>query len=599
MAIQFAVSGKRSATITAPANVFEFPVPCDCTLDRLVMQVLTANGSGDAVFDIRINGTTIYPDPLDRPEIAASTTEGETSPAEALVEGDIVAIDLVTVPAGGLVGLYVWVELDDGLAGGGGLGAVVLTGTPTAGQVPTATDATNAEWADAVGMPGPDGPPGADGADGADGAGIGQSVASYATGGDGSSGSPYTGWDTAITWAGLTYNFDSGADGLHGYYQYATRPDFSGLNNLRLIGDGNVVLKYTGTGVCLEFETNAWLHLEGFTIVGNSGATKGIYAEDQHHFTWRRIFVRDVTAVAYECRWAILGLFDSVEYHPTGPDGLSSTYIPAVGFIGGILGSGETFQANTFINLSILGTTDIGIDLSDSWNNVFQNCSVQDITAAGANKMGVRLASTCVNNTFIGCDFENHQNANVADFVDNGRNSKFINCLGTVGITLGATSRFAEISGGSYDDITITAGATNPTVSNHPAWNVMGTGAVSIDTAVKVFWLSPIRNFATDALSQGGPRINVQTGTSYTFLASDNGGVVHFSNGSAIAVTVPASLGDFSVLWEQIGAGQVTFTGSGATVNNRQGHTKSAGQWAGGSLVGRANVFVLMGDTAT
>lgn len=220
--INYAISGQRQ-TITVAQNVFEFPVPVDSTLDRLALQLLTPNASGDAVFDIRINGTTIYGDPLDRPKILSGETEGEVLPAEALVEGDLVAIDLVTVPAGGLVGLYARVELDDGLAGGGGgLGSVVLTGTPTTGQVPTAIDATNAEWADAVGMPGADGAdgadgapgaPGADGADGADGATGPSGLGSVVLTGTPTSGQvPTATSGTAATWQTPSGGGGSSAD---------------------------------------------------------------------------------------------------------------------------------------------------------------------------------------------------------------------------------------------------------------------------------------------------------------------------------------------------------------------------------------------------
>jgi hypothetical protein len=94
--------------------------------------------------------------------------------------------------------------------------------------------------------------------------------------------------------------------------------------------------------------------------------------------------------------------------------------------------------------------------------------------------------------------------------------------------------------------------------------------------------------------------INPQTGTTYTLLASDLGKVITLSNASAITVTVPSGLGEgFNCMCIQKGAGQVTFSPSGTTVNNRQGHTKTAGQHAVASLVADvANNFYLGGDTA-
>lgn len=94
---------------------------------------------------------------------------------------------------------------------------------------------------------------------------------------------------------------------------------------------------------------------------------------------------------------------------------------------------------------------------------------------------------------------------------------------------------------------------------------------------------------------------NLQTGTTYTLQASDNGGGVRLTNGSAITLTVPSGLGaGFNCLIAQYGAGQVTVSGSGATVNSRGGATKLNGQYAVGSLMAHeADVFLLAGDVTT
>lgn len=97
--------------------------------------------------------------------------------------------------------------------------------------------------------------------------------------------------------------------------------------------------------------------------------------------------------------------------------------------------------------------------------------------------------------------------------------------------------------------------------------------------------------------------INDQTGTAYTLVAGDNGKVVVLNNASAVTVTVPSGLGaGFNCSFIQKGAGQVSFDDdSGATsINNRQSHTKIAGQYGVASLVAYvADTFVLAGDTAS
>lgn len=99
--------------------------------------------------------------------------------------------------------------------------------------------------------------------------------------------------------------------------------------------------------------------------------------------------------------------------------------------------------------------------------------------------------------------------------------------------------------------------------------------------------------------------INAQTGTTYTAQAGDNGKIVTLSNASAITVTLPNSLvAGWACTFEQLGAGQVTFSaGSGATLQNRQGQSKTAGQYALCFAYVRTNsgtnaVYNLGGDTA-
>ena len=108
-------------------------------------------------------------------------------------------------------------------------------------------------------------------------------------------------------------------------------------------------------------------------------------------------------------------------------------------------------------------------------------------------------------------------------------------------------------------------------------------------------------NFDGTSISGFDATINDQTGTAYTLLASDNGKVVVLDNGSAVTVTVPSGLGaGFNCSFVQKGAGQVTFSASSTTINNRQSHTKINAQYGVASLLAyAADTFVLAGDTAS
>jgi len=108
-------------------------------------------------------------------------------------------------------------------------------------------------------------------------------------------------------------------------------------------------------------------------------------------------------------------------------------------------------------------------------------------------------------------------------------------------------------------------------------------------------------NFDGTSISGFNATINDQTGTTYTLLASDNGKVVVLDNASAVTVTVPSGLGaGFNCSFVQKGAGQVSFSASSTTINNRQSHTKINAQYGVASLLAyAADTFVLAGDTAS
>ena len=133
-------------------------------------------------------------------------------------------------------------------------------------------------------------------------------------------------------------------------------------------------------------------------------------------------------------------------------------------------------------------------------------------------------------------------------------------------------------------------------VAAAPVQTVAGrTGSVTIDAGDLTDG-----DFGGTAILGFDATLNDKT-DSYTLLASDAGKVVVLNKGSAVNLTVPASLGaGFTCSVVQKGAGQVTFVASSTTINNRQSHTKIAGQHGVATLVSTAtDVFVLAGDTAS
>jgi len=80
--------------------------------------------------------------------------------------------------------------------------------------------------------------------------------------------------------------------------------------------------------------------------------------------------------------------------------------------------------------------------------------------------------------------------------------------------------------------------------------------------------------------------------------ASDNGKIITLNNANAITLTVPSGLlVGFNCMIVQLGSGQVTISGSGTTITNRSGFTKTGGQNAIATLLSVvSNSFISSGD---
>lgn len=135
----------------------------------------------------------------------------------------------------------------------------------------------------------------------------------------------------------------------------------------------------------------------------------------------------------------------------------------------------------------------------------------------------------------------------------------------------------------------VTGGAIQPLSGTSATVSAMTAGAAISDT--DLFYAGQSSG-TTDRKVTGAQlktytqtsAINAQTGTTYTVLNSDQGKLVTFSNGSAIAVTQPdPGGGSFGAGWvtsfRNLGAGTVTVTrGTSSTIDGATSFTLTTGQ---------------------
>jgi len=111
MSQHFAVIGVRELVTGVRPALLEFPCPIDGQLNRIFARINAANPEGDVIFDLNLDGVSQYP--TGAPRILAGEANMEVFPNIDVLKGQMVSIDLDSIPLGGVSGLYVIAELQD------------------------------------------------------------------------------------------------------------------------------------------------------------------------------------------------------------------------------------------------------------------------------------------------------------------------------------------------------------------------------------------------------------------------------------------------------------------------------------------------------
>lgn len=112
MAIHYGIAGVRETITTVRPSAIEFPAPMGSTINRLFVRIAVAV-AGDVIFDINVDGVSIFPDLGDRPRILEGDTTAEAFFSEAVTEFQMISVDVDDVPLGGISGLYVGIQIQD------------------------------------------------------------------------------------------------------------------------------------------------------------------------------------------------------------------------------------------------------------------------------------------------------------------------------------------------------------------------------------------------------------------------------------------------------------------------------------------------------
>jgi hypothetical protein len=275
---------------------------------------------------------------------------------------------------------------------------------------------------------------------------------------------------------------------------------------------------------------------------------------------------------------------------------------------------GSRFSINA--GLSAAGATfgnDIGVNgvrVGRGGGNISSN-TVLGSSALGANTTGTQ-------NVAIGIQALNGA-TNAGGNIAIGRRALFTTTAGdNVGIGNNAATNLtsgsenvyigsgvAANSGSSQNEIVIGAnttgrGSNTVTIGNSSVVTTFVSGVLNASSGISA---SGGITFGGTVASDTGYRItsnaiNAQTGTTYTFLSTDNGKVVTFNNGSAVTVTIPSGLPvGFNCTGIQLGAGQVGFTAaSGVTMNAYASAFKISGQHGAATVLSyTTNIFNVSG----
>lgn len=241
-----------------------------------------------------------------------------------------------------------------------------------------------------------------------------------------------------------------------GIYKYSASPNWA-IQDLQVDFEGEVRLRYTGTGIAVDLDGGAaggGVYNTQFGVAGRvlieapTTATHAIRARALHHGKVRaKVLGAGSTSAGLKTNWCVCTEFDVIV--SVNEEGAwYSVTKPAFGYDLDIRGASE-FTSYCIFHNPIVEGPDIGVQLTGTLGNLFFGGTFEACSTYGA------FASTGSNlDKFDGTDFESNTSQ---DVYNNGTGVEFNNCDTNGGVTFGTSCTKGKLVGGNHKTILLDA----------------------------------------------------------------------------------------------------------------------------------------------
>lgn len=198
-----------------------------------------------------------------------------------------------------------------------------------------------------------------------------------------------------------------------GIYVYSVSPNWA-IQSARIEADGEVRLRYSGTGNVLIFDGGAASAVfdcrftGNFILEGTASAGHGVYVRSVHHSKIEaRVAGCGSTSSGLMSVWCVCTEFN---VKSSGGEGWYSGAKPLHGIYLTNRGAGENTSDCVFLNPIVEAVTGDGIVCDGAVQNIFLGG-----TSEGNTGNGITLTANSINNHFYGIDLENNGGQDISD----------------------------------------------------------------------------------------------------------------------------------------------------------------------------------------